>query len=326
MYINVNYTKFIIDKSDKAYSIRDQLKTYGIYYDFDKKYYHNESFLSDLVQEQLIWFCQKYDLSYRTEEIKSRNDSTVNKYKILTLDKNNFIIEQVFNNIKCYFINIYNGMNNNVVNILDIRKSLHLNATLPEFESSDYLFEILKYFTYNKNQIANYKFEDSDLFLILSNLIESYSLDLKKEEKLEKFKYKIIQEISSKKQNYFLCNCVPGFFPETEFYLLGNRIKNSATNNLISFNQEKKIWKYLFNKENRKYIGEWREPTYAELFVGNKISVKEKNGIEYSVKINSVRNINGKLQITICNGNKKVIISKYFDKDELFEIIKENNR
>lgn len=36
MSTNVNYTKFIIDKSDTAYKQKDQLKTFGIYYDFDK--------------------------------------------------------------------------------------------------------------------------------------------------------------------------------------------------------------------------------------------------------------------------------------------------
>ena len=326
MSTNVNYTKFIINKNDVAYKLRDQLKTFGIYYDFEKKYYCNNSIINEPLQDQLIWFCQKFDLSYKTEEIKSNNDLNLNKYKILTIDKNNFLIEQVFNNLKCYFITIYNGMDKNIVNILDIRKSLHLTATLPEFESSDYLFEILKYFTYNKDEIFNSNFQNSDLFSILPNLVDSYSLDLKKEEKLEKFKYKIIQEIVSKNQNGFLCNCVPGFFPETEFYILGNRIKSSLTDNFISYNQEKKILEYLFKKENRKYIGKWREPTYYELFVGNKILVKDKSGTEFLAKITSVKDINGKFQITISNGNKEAVVPKYFDKDELFLIVKQYNR
>ena len=125
MSTNVNYTKFIIDKSDTAYKQKDQLKTFGIYYDFDKKYYCNNSIINEALQEQLIWFCQKFNLSYKAEEIKNDNDLNVNKYKILTIDKNNFLIEQLFNNLKCYFITIYAGMNMNTVNILDIRKSLH---------------------------------------------------------------------------------------------------------------------------------------------------------------------------------------------------------
>lgn len=326
MSTTINYTKFIINKSDTAYKQKDQLKTFGIYYDFDKNYYCNNSIINEDLQEQLIWFCQKFDLSYKTEEIKSKYDLTVNKYKILTIDKNNFLIEQVYNNLKCYFITIYTGINTNTVNILDIRKSLHLRATLPEFESSDYLFEILKYFTYNKDEIHNSNFQDSDLFSILPNLVDSHSLDLKKEEKLEKFKYKIIQEILSKNQNGFLCNCVPGFFPETEFYILGNRIKSSFTNNFIPYNQEKKILGYLFKKENQKYIGEWREPTYYELFIGNKIPLTEKNIGEFLAIISSVQNINGKLKITARNGNREFTLPKYFDKDELFSMVKQYNR
>ena len=326
MSTDMSYTKFIINKTDIAYKFRDQLKTFGIYYDFDKNYYHNNSVINDNLQEQLIWFCQKFDLSYKTVSIKSNNELSINKYKILTIDKNNFLIEQVFNNLKCYFITIYNSMNGNMINILDIRKSLHLNATLPEFESTDYLFEILKYFSYNKDKLHNLNFQDSDLFSILADLADNYSLDLKKEEKLDKFKYKIIQQILSKNQNGFLCNCVPGFFPETEFYVLGSRIKSSLTDNFITYNQEKKIWEYLFKKENNKYIGEWKEPNNYELFVGNKILIKDKNGEEFLTKITSVKNINGKLQITIDNGNKQIMIQKYFDKNELFSIIKEHNR
>lgn len=104
MSTNVNYTKFIINKNDVAYKLRDQLKTFGIYYDFEKKYYHNDSAINDTMQEQLLWFCQKFDLSYKIEEIKSINDLNINKYKILTIDKKNFLIEQIVNNLKCGLI------------------------------------------------------------------------------------------------------------------------------------------------------------------------------------------------------------------------------
>ncbi len=68
-----------------------------------------------------------------------------------------------------------------------------------------------------------------------------------------------------------LCNCVPGFLAESEFKIVGNKIFNTNTENYLTNTQKKKIWEYLYKKNNRKYIGTWREPTLQELFKGNRL-------------------------------------------------------
>lgn len=107
----------------------------------------------------------------------------------------------------------------NIVNILDIRKSLHLTATLPEFESSDYLFEILKYFTYNKDEIFNSNFQNSDLFSIFKSSGQLFFRFKERKKNLEKFKYKIIQKQFLKIKMDFYVIVFLIFFPETEFYI-----------------------------------------------------------------------------------------------------------
>lgn len=322
------YTQISIEKSNRAFNLKDELKTFGIQYDFEKKIYYNHTVINDNDLEQLEWFCKKHDLNYTTEVINENSDGAIkiNKYKVLSIDKNNFIIELITNKLKCYFISVYSGINQNEINILDIIKSLHLKLVLPEFKSNDYLFEILNYLTYNKNQIIEQKFDKSDFFLILPNLIDIYSSEIKHDQKIQNFKYATIGEISIQNKGDFLCNCVPGLLPESEFKIVGNKIFNTYTKNYLSNTQEKKIWEYLYKKNNRKFIGTWREPTLQELFKGNKLPLKDKNGVEFLGNISDIKNIGNKLEIKIFNGEKEGKVAKLFDKDELFEIIKKYNR
>ncbi len=271
--MKIIYTQIIIEKSNRAFNLKEELKTFGIQYNFEKKVYYNHTIINDNVLDQLEWFCKKHDLNYTLEEVNENSDEAINinKYKILGIDKNNFIIELITNKLKCYFISIYPGINQNELNILDIRKSMHLKLTLPEFKSNDYLFEILNYFTYNKSEIIKQNFEKSDFFSILPNLIDIYSSEIKHDQKIQNFKYLIIGEIAMKNKGDFLCNCVPGFLPESEFKIVGNKIFNTNTEDYLTNTQEKKIWEYLYKKNNRKYIGTWREPTLQELFKGNRL-------------------------------------------------------
>ena len=314
-----NYTEIIVKKSDKTYELKDQLKTYGIHYNFDEKEYSNSSPLSENVLEELKWFLKNHVLKYTTRQVSKK---TLN-YKILAIDKNNFLVEQVNNNLKCYFINIYIGMDQNRVNILDTRKSLHLSANLPKFESNDYLFEVLKYFSLHNEKLIEAKFDESELFTILPNIIDTHSLQISLDQKLQKFKFMVIKDLASKNKGDFLCNCIPGFFPETEFKIVGNKILSSYTQNFLSPHQEKKIWKYLYKKENRRHIGNRKEPSLFELFKNAKIPIKEQSGNEYLGRITAIKEIRGKLEIKITNGISERIAPRLFEKEELFDFIKQ---
>lgn len=314
-----SYEEIIVEKSDKTYELKDQLKTYGIHYNFDEKVYSNNSSLDENTLEKLKWFLKNYDLKYTTRQVSKKTQN----YKITPIDKNNFIIEQINNNLKCYFINVYIGMDQNRVNILDTRKSLHLSANLPKFESNDYLFEVLKYFSLHNEKLIESKFDESELFTILPNIIDTHSLQISLEQKLQKFKFMVIKDLASKNKGDLLCNCVPGFFPETEFKIVGNKILSSYTENFLSANQEKKIWKYLYKKENRRHIGNRKEPSLFELFKNAKIPIKEQTGNEYFGRISAIKEIRGKLEIKITNGIEERIAPKLFDKDELFDFIKQ---
>jgi len=313
-----SYEEIIVEKSDKTYELKDQLKTYGIHYNFDEKEYSNNSPISENTLEELKWFLKSNDLKHTTRKASKK---TVN-YKIIPIDKNNFIIEQINNNLKCYFINVYIGMDQNRVNILDTRKSLHLSANLPKFESSDNLFEVLKYFSLNNEKLVETKFDESELFNILPNIIDTHSLQISLEQKLQKFKFMVIKDLASKSKGDFLCNCVPGFFPETEFKIVGNKILSSYTENFLSANQEKKIWKYLYKKENRRYIGNRKEPSLFELFKGAKIPIREQSGNEYLGRITAIKEIRGKLEIKISNGISEKVAPRLFGKEELFDFIR----
>lgn len=313
-----SYEEIIVEKSDKTYELKDSLKTYGIHYNFDEKVYSNSSAISESILEELKWFLKNHNMKYTTKKVIEKRLN----YKIITIDKNNFLIEQVSNNLKCYYINIYIGMDENKVNILDTRKSLHLSGNLPKFESNDYLFEVLKYFSIHTEKLFEAKFDESELFTILPNIIDTHTLQISLEQKLQKFKFMTIKDLSLKNKGDFLCNCVPGFFPETEFKLVGNKILSSYTQNFLSSNQEKKIWKYLYKKENRKHIGNKKEPTLFELFKNAKIPVKDSSGNEYFGRISSIKEVRGKLEIKITNGINETLAPKLFDKEELFDFIK----
>jgi hypothetical protein len=314
-----SYEELIVEKSDKTYELKDQLKTYGVHYNFDEKEYSNNSPISENILEELKWFLKSNDLKYTTKQVSKKTQN----YKILAIDKNNFLIEQVNNNLKCYYINVYIGMDKNRVNILDTRKSLHLSTDLPKFETNDYLFEVLKYFTHNTEKLFTAKFDESELFTILTNIIDTHSLQISLEQKLQKFKFMVIKDLSSKNKGDFLCNCVPGFFPETEFKIVGNKILSSYTENFISPNQEKKIWKYLYKKENRRHIGNRKEPSLFELFKGAKIPIKEQTGNEYIGRITAIKEIRGKLEIKISNGISEKVAPRLFEKEELFDFIRQ---
>lgn len=322
----MKYTKIIIDKSNEAYNIREELTANGITYDYKTKCYFNFYPIKDNSLKHIIWLSNKHNLTFKTEEVTSNIETDFNKYKILTIDKNNYIIEQKSNNLKCYYITIYNGMKDNIINILDIRESLHLKAILPEFKTNDNLFEVFKYFTFNKDIIKKNCFEKSKVFSILENFIETNTLDLKDNERLDKFKFMVIKDIINRNKGNFLCNCVPRFFPETSFTIVGSKIKSSYTKNFLPSNQEKKIWKYLIKKNNQKYIGKWKEVSNYQLFVGNKILVKDKNGSEYLAKIISVDKEYGGIKIKVTNGIQKYSVSKIYTKEELLSLIYEYNR
>ncbi|MGM0518289.1 MAG: hypothetical protein ACQERD_01450 [Campylobacterota bacterium] len=319
------FTKFSIPNQKNLYHHKEKLLDFGLYFNSKNQEYINRYELSITTRSELLEYINNNELIFKQEDIHLDDieSKIASLYTISPIDKNTFAIKNRRNDKKVIIIAIYESMETNIINILDvvhgeyfkIKKSVSKN-------SSNYLLEVFKILNDNAEK---YKkdfpaFDIPNLLQILGILLVDYDKDYSHQAMVKKFKFATINKIGKKNQKVFLCNCVKGFFCETNFYLLNEKIISDFSNNPINYSQEMKVWKYLYS--NKQYVAKRKEPNLYELFVNQKIPLIFPDGYETKVLIKSVKNRNNGIEVTVFDGVKNQKINRLFSKDELLDKIK----
>ena len=251
----------------------------------------------------------RFKFSFINEEIKDSKKIILASYKTLNIDSNTIFIVDKRNSEKLYLI----SSNENNILILDLKKEFFKSYKIPNKYENSSKFELLVL-----EILASNEDDFGELFQIFSVLENQNTKDLLLLDKLKKFKYFCISKVKEQQKDMFLCNCVPGFFPETKFYIKGDRVFSDYTNFFLPFDLEIKIWKYLYS--NRNFVAFFKEPSLQELFLGRKIYTL--NEFQEKVKrliVNVNITQNNLIKITLSNGISTSIISKEFSKEELLK-------
>lgn len=303
--------KIIIKEQKELYRHKNYLLTLDLEFNNTKKEYSNSSNLSFEIEFELIEFLKNNSFSFTIEEEKITDfkKQITAKYKILQIDKNNLFIVEKLSDSKLYLLN----QNEKAINILDLKKTLfksYKKVKNSSFEGTLSL-NVLEILASNQDDFK-------ELFTTLAILENHDSQTLLYIEKLKKFKYACIAKIKQKQQDMFLCNCVPSFFPETKFYIKGNRVFSDYTEFFLNYEQELKVWKYLYS--NKELVGVYKEPSLYELFIGRKIYILDefKNRVKVVIK-NAQFLENRGINITLSNGVSSQKISQIFTKEELLK-------
>lgn len=301
--------KFIIKDQKELYRHKNYL--FSLDLDFDKitKEYSNSGNLDFDIQKELLNFLNNHNFKYsiKEEKITDFKKLITAKYKLLTIDSKNIFIVEKSTDTKLYFLN----QSKNFIQIIDLQKANLKQYKLKKdlLEEDNLSIKVLSTLAQNENDFKT-------LFNILTILENQSNENILLNEKLKKFKYFCISKIKEQQKDMFLCNCVLGFFPETKFYIKADRIFSDYTNNFLDYEQEFKIWKYLYN--NRNLIGVYKEPSLNELFIGRKIYVLDE--FENKIKV-SIKNVeyteNNKISITLTNGINQQTLAQKFTKEEL---------
>ena len=303
--------KIIIKDQKELYRHKNYLLSFDLEFNSLKKEYSNSSYLEFDEQFELIEFLKYHDFkfSFIYEEIKDSKKIILASYKTLNIDSNTIFIVDKRNSEKLYLI----SSNENNILILDLKKEFFKSYKIPNKYENSSKFELLVL-----EILASNEDDFGELFQIFSVLENQNTKDLLLLDKLKKFKYFCISKVKEQQKDMFLCNCVPGFFPETKFYIKGDRVFSDYTNFFLPFDLEIKIWKYLYS--NRNFVAFFKEPSLQELFLGRKIYTL--NEFQEKVKrliVNVNITQNNLIKITLSNGISTSIISKEFSKEELLK-------
>ena len=303
--------KIIIKDQKELYRHKNYLLSFDLEFNSLKKEYSNSSYLEFDEQFELIEFLKNHDFkfSFINEEIKDSKKIILASYKTLNIDSNTIFIVDKRNSEKLYLI----SSNENNILILDLKKEFLKSYRIPNKYENSSRFELLVL-----EILASNEDDFGELFQIFSVLENQNTKDLLLLDKLKKFKYFCISKVKEQQKDMFLCNCVPGFFPETKFYIKGDRVFSDYTNFFLPFDLEIKIWKYLYS--NRNFVAFFKEPSLQELFLGRKIYTL--NEFQEKVKrliVNVNITQNNLIKITLSNGISTSIISKEFSKEELLK-------
>lgn len=304
--------KILIEDQKELYRHKNYLLSLGLKFDTINKIYSNSEELDFNIEFELVEFLNNNSFVYKfiEEKIVDFKKQISAKYESLQIDDKNIFIQERKTNQKLYLINI----EKNRLAIIDLKKAILKTYKLSKdsLESSSSL-AILTLETLASNQ------EDFvELFSIFAILQNQSSEELLYLDKLKKFKYFCIAKIKEKQQDMFLCNCVTGFFPETKFYIKGNRVFSDYTNYFLTYEQEIKIWKYLY--ENKNLVGVFKEPTLNELFIGRKIYTIDEYGNKVKRLIKFAKEIEkDKIEITLSDGIHSKKLANLFFKDDLLK-------
>ncbi|RBQ29421.1 hypothetical protein [Aliarcobacter vitoriensis] len=302
--------KFIIKDQKELYRHKNYLLSLDLEFDSHKKEYSNSGYLDFNTEYELVEFLKNGDFKYTIteEKITDFKKQIIAKYKTLQIDTNNIFIVEKNDNSKIYLLN----QTKNQIQILDLKKSNFKSYKIDKDiqNETNLSIKVLKTLASNDNDFK-------ELFNIFAILENQNSEELLFIDKLKKFKYFCISKIKEKQQDMFLCNCIEGFFPETKFYVKGDRVFSDYTNYFLSYEQEFKLWKYLYN--NRNLIGVFKEPTLNQLFVGRKLYIIDEfeNKIKVIIKSAKFSEDNQGIIISLSNGISIQKLSKIFTKEEL---------
>jgi|GEM_PF-1172558 len=302
--------KFIIKDQKELYRHKNYLLSLNLEFDNTKKEYSNSGYLGFNIEYELIEFLKNSDFKYTIieEKITDLKKQVLAKYKTLQIDKNNIFIVEKNDNSKIYLLN----QTKNQIQIIDLKKSnfktYKINKDIQE--ETNLGIKVLKILASNQNDFK-------ELFNIFAILENQNSENLLFMDKLKKFKYFCISKVKEQQKDMFLCNCVEGFFLETKFYIKGDRVFSDYTNYFLSFEQEFKIWKYLYN--NKNLIGVFKEPSLNELFVGRKIYIIDEfeNRVKVIIKSAKFCQDNQGIIISLSNGVSVKNLPNIFSKEEL---------
>jgi len=302
--------KFIIKDQKELYRHKNYLLSLNLEFDNTKKEYSNSGYLDFNIEYELTEFLKNSDFKYTIieEKITDLKKQVLAKYKTLQIDKNNIFIVEKNDNSKIYLLN----QTKNQIQIIDLKKSNFKAYKISKDiqEETNLSIKVLKTLTSNQDDFK-------ELFNIFAILENQNSENLLFMDKLKKFKYFCISKIKEQQKDMFLCNCVEGFFPETKFYIKGDKVFSDYTNYFLSFEQEFKIWKYLYN--NKNLIGVFKEPSLNELFVGRKIYIIDEfeNRVKVIIKSAKFCQNNQGIIISLSNGVSVKNLPNIFTKEEL---------
>jgi len=303
------FKKYIIKEQKELYRHKAYLLSLDLEYDAIKKEYINSTFLDFNMELELIEFLKNNEFKYSIieEDIKDVKKAITLRYKTLHLDSNNiFIIDKKIDE-KVYFLN----KTKNFIEILDLQKAIFKSYKLTtKNKQESFSINILEVLAQNSEDFK----ELFEIFAILENQNTQELLYL---EKLKKFKYFCISKIKDMQRDNFLCNCVPGFFPETKFYIKANRVFSDYTNFFLSYEQEIKIWKYLF--KNKNLVGVFKEPSLYEMFIGRKIYTIDEYGQKIKRVISKAYYSEENIVIYLSNGISSQRVLQEFSKEELLQ-------
>ena len=306
----MEFKKLTIPNQKNIYMFRTTLFALGLNYHSKKQYYYNPYDLEEGSKERIEELLKEHEYTYSWEIIK--NIDFIKEieyiYRIEILNETNFFIQKRSNKTNFYFVNL----SGNNINITDLKKSRFFSSSLSikEYEDVNLPMFTLKLL----NKVAN---DFEELNKILSVLIDYNSAEFQFESRLNAFKFHIFGIVKEKMQDGFLCNCVDGFYPETNFYIRGINIYSDYLETNVSHIQEKKILKYLF--VNRNLIGVRKFPTYKDLFLGKKLLVNTSSGESFKVIINSVykNKETNNIKVRVYNGNTSLYLSREFTEEAL---------
>lgn len=303
--------QIIISDQKELYRHKYYLLSLDLDFDSVKKEYKNHSQMNYDVELELIEFLRNNEFKYslKEEDIVDFKQTILIQYKSLEIDANNAFIVEKKSNDKLYLLN----QTKDLIQILDLKKSIFKSFKRLNHENTRLSLNVLEILASNQNDF-------SSLFEIYAILENQNSEDLFLMDKIKKYKYFCLSKIKSLQKDGFLCNCVPGFFPETNFYIKGDKIISSYTDYFLSYEQEFKVWKYLYL--NKTLLGVYKEPTLEQMFFGRKIYTLDEFGskVKRVIKRATLRP-SGTIQITLSNGIKSKTLANEFTKEQLLNLV-----
>ena len=240
-----------------------------------------------------------------------------NSFKLISCNEfNTFFIKNLQNNKTIYSISISLTEKYNIISITDIVDGEFAKIKLKP-EEVTYISNYI-----SKKVIDNIKECEKTHNFNIESFLDLFIETIKEREKqkgtIKKsdiFRFEVIKKL---RHQGFLCNCVPGFYPETKFYLQQNgRIKDDRTNNIILYEQEQKIWEFLYRNKDR--VGVEKTPNIFEYCLKRRIDIRV-NGLDEKAIITYINDLkNGSYQIQINYNGQSKKLTKFFTKEELID-------
>lgn len=314
------YERVTVKYNFEIHQHKNILQEYGLRQDNKTRNFFNKKELDSKDIDRIKAYCHQYKLVFFTEIIIEEElyKAIEAKYKLQTVGINSYLITLRKNDNPCYFISSWNYDGHVEFDILDTRYHKHMTLK-HKITYLDNLSELLKALEEQKIELTrDYKLNIEKISNILYVFLNDYNRELNYEEKLNNFKYFVKNKITKEFKDGFLCNAVPGFFPETKFYIKNNKLVSNLNGfNPIRYEQEKKIWKYLM--DNKKYVGKIKSLTLREAFYNSKIFTNDETGIPKRVIINNIKELSGgQLTVQVFDGIKNYNLPNLYTRDSLF--------